>query len=194
MYRRLLPTIAKTTCSNFRSCQQKLLFHRLPNHGNARYSVSLTNKLKQLRGVEVSEYSVTNLNHKDTEDVVIHTLRGSDIGGKIKWNVVRGEKETGNKTSLQSRLQAIPEKAISLLLPAHYPQSVSEGYFGFVSFCFTASIAGSAAMVLSTQTLLLAVGIVAQGSTSTSVMAGALNWIMKDFIGQLRDYFRESNG
>jgi len=32
---------------------------------------------------------------------------------------------------------------------------------------------------------LLAVGIVGQSSTSTSVMAGALNWVMKDFVGQL---------
>jgi hypothetical protein len=40
-----------------------------------------------------------------------------------------------------------------------------------------------AAMVLSTQTLLLAVGV---GSTSSAPMAGALNWVlMKDGLGQL---------
>jgi hypothetical protein len=71
------------------------------------------------------------------------------------------------------------------LLPAQYPQSVAKGYFGFASFCFTASIAGSAAMVLSTQTLLFAVGIVGASSSSAGVMAGALNWVMKDFMGQL---------
>merc|ERR1739847_36911 len=72
-----------------------------------------------------------------------------------------------------------------MLLPDQYPHSVAQGYLGFVSFCFVASIAGSAAMVLSTQTLLLAVGIVGTNSGSSSVMAGALNWVMKDFMGQL---------
>ncbi|OEU16350.1 DUF647-domain-containing protein, partial [Fragilariopsis cylindrus CCMP1102] len=66
-----------------------------------------------------------------------------------------------------------------------YPKSVAPGYLGFASFCFTASVAGSAAMVLSTQTLLLAVGIVGQNVPQASIMAGALNWIIKDFMGQL---------
>mmetsp|Transcript_19229 Transcript_19229/g.41793 ORF Transcript_19229/g.41793 Transcript_19229/m.41793 type:complete len:578 (-) Transcript_19229:85-1818(-) len=91
--------------------------------------------------------------------------------------------EHGDDSFLVTQLQTIPKKVISLLLPAQYPQSVAPGYLGFVSFCFTASVAGSAAMVLSTQTLLLAVGIV--GQSSSGIMAGALNWVMKDFIGQL---------
>jgi hypothetical protein len=76
--------------------------------------------------------------------------------------------------------------SLSLLLPAQYPKSVAPGYLGFVTFCFSASIAGSAAMVLSTQTLLLAVGIVgASHAGSAGILAGALNWVMKDFVGQL---------
>lgn len=75
--------------------------------------------------------------------------------------------------------------AVSHFLPAQYPSSVAPGYMRFASFCFTASVAGSAAMVLSTQTLLLAVGVVGSNAQQASIMAGAFNWVMKDFVGQL---------
>ena len=90
---------------------------------------------------------------------------------------------------LHSKLQKISKDnaPLKLLLPAQYPKSVAPGYFEFVAFCFSASVAGSAAMVLSTQTLLLAVGIVGQhtAASTSGIMAGALNWIIKDFMGQL---------
>ena len=71
-------------------------------------------------------------------------------------------------------------------LPANYPHSVAPGYMAYASYGFIASIAGSAAMVLSTQTLLLAVGVVGSGQNhqTASIMAGALNWVLKDGIGQ----------
>jgi len=84
-------------------------------------------------------------------------------------------------TSLQS---IIYNYVMTHFLPANYPASVKQGYRQFASLSFCASIAGSASMVLSTQTLLLAVGVVGQG-TSASIMAGALNWVLKDGIGQL---------
>jgi hypothetical protein len=52
----------------------------------------------------------------------------------------------------------------------------------FVPYCFLSNISGSAAIVLSTQTLLLAVGV---GGASSAPMGGALNWVMKDGFGQL---------
>jgi hypothetical protein len=56
-----------------------------------------------------------------------------------------------------------------------------------------ASIAGSASMVLSTQTLLLAIGVVGTAAgTSTNVaatqagiLAGAINWVLKDGLSQV---------
>ena len=82
--------------------------------------------------------------------------------------------------------EAFQDHVLQHFLPAHYPGSVQTGYARFATLQFAASVAGSTAMVLSTQTLLLAVGIV--GSTDTaeaSIMAGALNWVLKDGIGQL---------
>lgn len=137
---------------------------------------------------------------------------------------------------------------VPLFFPANYPQSVSTGYSRYAFFSFLASIAGSANMVLSTQTLLLAMmtaapiindggqsgasnvnrelfevdGVGSQASeiaaarstieegldstlhnvhdsqekaskaigkstssvTTASVMAGALNWVVKDGVGQ----------
>jgi len=67
-------------------------------------------------------------------------------------------------------------------LPAHYPHSVCPSYASYASYCFLGSIAGSSAMVLSTQALLIAVGV---GTQSAAPMAAALNWVMKDGVGQL---------
>jgi Vitamin B6 photo-protection and homoeostasis len=77
------------------------------------------------------------------------------------------------------------ENVIKHFLPAQYPHSVSKGYARFSLLAFSASAAGSAAMVLSTQTLLLAVGVIGSGTQNASIMAGALNWVLKDGIGQL---------
>lgn len=70
-------------------------------------------------------------------------------------------------------------------LPAEYPTSVAPEYIRFTLAGFAASVAGSAGLVLSTQCLLLAVGVVGTNSQTASIMAGALNWVIKDGIGQL---------
>jgi Vitamin B6 photo-protection and homoeostasis len=84
-------------------------------------------------------------------------------------------------------------KIVSHFLPSNYPHSVAPGYLHFCRGNFVASVAGSAAMVLSTQTLLLAVGVVGStaaaatsgGAATSGVLAGALNWVLKDGVGQL---------
>jgi hypothetical protein len=86
-------------------------------------------------------------------------------------------------------LQDHSNHVISHFLPAKYPDSVAPGYLRFASFSFTASVAGSAAMVLSTQTLLLAIGVVGSNVHHAGIMAGALNWVLKDGIGQFGGVF-----
>lgn len=68
------------------------------------------------------------------------------------------------------------------MVPIGYPDTVSAGYARFALYGFVGSVAGSTAMVLSTQTLLLAVGV---GTQVAAPMAASLNWILKDGIGQL---------
>ena len=84
------------------------------------------------------------------------------------------------KNGEYSNIRNIP--FIHHFLPAHFPHSVCPSYTTYASYCFLGSIAGSAAMVLSTQALLIAVGV---GSQTAAPMAAALNWVMKDGIGQL---------
>lgn len=98
---------------------------------------------------------------------------------------------TFDRLPLLSRVFQTTRSIVLHFLPANYPSSVAPGYGRFAAFGFCASVAGSAAMVLSTQTLLLAVGIVGhhdntnQSHVSASILAGALNWVLKDGIGQL---------
>mmetsp|Transcript_6801 Transcript_6801/g.9930 ORF Transcript_6801/g.9930 Transcript_6801/m.9930 type:complete len:476 (-) Transcript_6801:125-1552(-) len=109
-------------------------------------------------------------------------------GKNRTWNVTSAD-SIDKKESSSSRMNTIEQSmlhryVINHFLPANYPKSVADGYGRFASYCFIASVAGSASMVLSTQTLLLAIGVFGQ-QTSASIMAGALNWVLKDGIGQL---------
>jgi hypothetical protein len=137
--------------------------------------------------IKILESKVSNLNDdEDDTGGVIYTCHDDKTKKKediITWNVTNRNKY--DDSSLHIQLQTISKKMLSTILPAQYPKSVAQGYLGFASFCLTASVAGSAAMVLSTQTLLLAVGIIGQNVPQASIMAGALNWIIKDFMGQL---------
>jgi len=98
---------------------------------------------------------------------------------------------TTSTTSLSSLFNSYKDKDMTNIqnlpfihhfLPARYPYSVCPSYGRYASYCFMGSVAGSSAMVLSTQALLIAVGV---GTHSAAPLAGALNWVMKDGIGQL---------
>lgn len=77
----------------------------------------------------------------------------------------------------ERNIQNLP--LINHFLPARYPYSVCPSYTTYASYCFLGSVAGSSAMVLSTQALLIAVGV---GTHSAAPLAGALNWVMKGEI------------
>ena len=101
-----------------------------------------------------------------------------------KFSDERNEWEKQSSSSSSSLLPPESSFGLEYFLPTNYPLSVAKGYDRFAGFSFVASVAGSAAMVLSTQTLLLAV-VVGPTTTEASVLAGAWNWVLKDGIGQL---------
>jgi len=68
-------------------------------------------------------------------------------------------------------ITAVQDSVITHFLPARYPDSIAPGYAHFAGFCFCASVAGSAGVALSTQTLLLAVGVVGSSGGKASVKA-----------------------
>jgi Vitamin B6 photo-protection and homoeostasis len=71
---------------------------------------------------------------------------------------------------------------VAHFLPVGYPRTVAPYYREYALHTFIASIAGSASMVLSTQSLLLAIGVV--GATQAGILAGAINWVLKDGLSQ----------
>lgn len=127
--------------------------------------------------VRVWDFPASDIDSKDEKTGgTLYTLE------KTSWQKQKTQKSSAEK---KKTFEQISQDTLGHLLPAQYPKSVAPGYLSFASFCFTASVAGSAAMVLSTQTLLLAVGVVGSSTHQASIMAGAFNWVMKDFVGQL---------
>jgi hypothetical protein len=115
---------------------------------------------------------------------------------ELDANVNINAASTTNATSSSATLTLFPsltgllpapltrtlDAGIHPFLPRGYTSgSVPSHYFDYTRWSVTASIASSAAMVLSTQSLLYAVGLGA-GSIPT---AAALNWVLKDGLGQL---------
>jgi Vitamin B6 photo-protection and homoeostasis len=137
------------------------------------------------QGREVTIYSSDKNSTHWTTTTTTSLLREDDHEKKSNksWRTSSIANNLGDRLALQ---QYLFENVIKHFLPAHYPHSVSHGYARFSLLAFSASAAGSAAMVLSTQTLLLAVGVLGSANShNASILAGALNWVLKDGIGQL---------
>jgi len=82
-----------------------------------------------------------------------------------------------------------PRRALAPLLPHGYPASVKDGYGHYAAFQFVGSTASSAGGVFSMQALLHAVGL----GAGAIPMAAALNWVIKDGLGQLGGVLFVSN-
>ncbi|KAG0000418.1 hypothetical protein BGZ80_010622 [Entomortierella chlamydospora] len=74
-----------------------------------------------------------------------------------------------------------PQKALAVFLPKGFPESVTPNYWPFAKWQFIHNVAGSVTAVISTQSLLFAMGL----GAGSIPMAAALNWIIKDGLGQL---------
>ena len=68
------------------------------------------------------------------------------------------------------------------MLPAGFPSSVAPAYAHYAGWGMVGSVFASAGGVLGMQSLLLAVGVGAPGALP---LAAALNWVLKDGLGQL---------
>jgi Vitamin B6 photo-protection and homoeostasis len=112
-----------------------------------------------------------------------------------------GDRSTAATTKLDQIFKAgrhwLYDTVVRHFVPANYPASVAPGYTGYTVACACAAVFGSASMVLSTQTLFLAVGsagsaaagsagaaLSASDAATAGMLAGALNWVLKDGVGQ----------
>ena len=110
--------------------------------------------------------------------------------GKIhETTVEKGLTEAGSTVAVFPSVARLPtwvvsrlDIATSHLLPhACQEGSVPREYFEYLPYHFMAAVAGSMAMVFSTQSMLYGVGL---GAGAIPV-AAALSWVLKDGIGQL---------
>lgn len=72
------------------------------------------------------------------------------------------------------------DQLIGHLLPKDYKSSVKPGYIPYVQWSMVASITGTISSVLSMEALLFSMGV----GAGAIPMAAALNWIIKDGLGQ----------
>lgn len=171
-------------------------------HHHARCFGSKPSPFKPGHKIQVFEQTISSsiANHAASDDElekeknVLCKVRGrvvyqpKDVGWEVVKPLNDANKDNSSPSSISMSLQvkdftdirSIP--FIHHFLPANYPHSVCPSYATYASYCFLGSVAGSSAMVLSTQALLVAVGV---GTQSAAPMAAALNWVMKDGVGQL---------
>jgi len=93
--------------------------------------------------------------------------------------MVKPEEE--NRARRARWLSLCRESVTDLFLPRGYPLSVAPSYMRFSQWQFLHQVTGSTTGVLSMQALLFAVGL---GAGAIPV-AAALNWVIKDGLGQL---------
>ena len=155
--------------------------------------------------VSVHEYDATvRLIHDDNskapynhhvKDLKVYETSSNDLNGErffykadekgSKWLVCANDDKSRTCEHSSHRESNIGKKLIkditSIFLPNGYPESVEKGYGKFVTFQFLASSCSSVLMVLSTQNLLMAVGLTTGEALGLSA---TLNWVLKDGIGQ----------
>lgn len=86
-----------------------------------------------------------------------------------------------NPRRFNNMLKIIENHTVQHLLPNGYPQSVHPAYKRYTVYSFLGNTASTITMILSTQSLLLAVGV---GQQTAAPISATLNWILKDGIGQ----------
>lgn len=87
--------------------------------------------------------------------------------------------------ALLSRARKGPARVLAAvtayLLPYGFPRTVAPSYASYASWTFAGMLFSSAGGVLSTQSLLYAIGV----GAGAVPLAAALNWVLKDGLGQL---------
>lgn len=128
----------------------------------------------------IKEISVGS-NYEIKRERILEGKQGHNNG----WRVIEQEKilprDSLDLSSQRDILSKLNAHTIRHLLPSGYPSSVHSSYASYASYSFMASTVSTATMVLSTQSLLLAVGV---GQEAAAPISATLNWIIKDGIGQ----------
>lgn len=139
-----------------------------------RYSLNYTFATK-VRQTEVGDVDCTSSN-----PFKIYTFNASKV--TINPTISSDDKSSPSTVILFSRPLNLVHAISKYLLPNGYPVSVGPDYLSFVVYQMLSMIASTASGVLSTQSLLYALGL--GSSAGTLTLAATVNWIVKDGIGQ----------
>ena len=156
--------------------------NRLNNTRVGRLSLALTFRGKICRSLKTK----SNLKTFEIQTRSGPSLLIDDLGNVTKSSSssrITSEHQHTNValTNSSSSLSSTSYAFISYLLPSGYPTTVAPSYSRYALFSFLASTASSAGSVLAMQSLLIAVGV---GSNVAVPAAAALNWVLKDGLGQ----------
>lgn len=109
------------------------------------------------------------------KDRLVH-IQASDLKhGRLR------QQPMGNKGASKEIKHSL-EQFMFKFLPVGYPASVAPSYLPYVKWQLAVGMLSSASGVLSTQSLLFAIGL---GASTAIPAAAALNWVVKDGLGQL---------
>ncbi|KAI9221824.1 vitamin B6 photo-protection and homoeostasis-domain-containing protein [Blastocladiella britannica] len=109
---------------------------------------------------------------------------GNDSSSNKVMTTTMMAKDTTTTTAgrpFGARWRAARDNVVATFLPAGYPHSVAPGYMPYTQWTFLHSVTGTVTGVLSMQSLLYAIGL----GAGSIPLAAALNWIIKDGLGQL---------
>jgi len=169
---------------------QKLYFHER--------KISNARKCAMIRCFSIDADSAKEENIKQKDQIIIvqtHYQKTSTGSSDVRKKVVRYSGEVNGKLqqvpmmdsesiqtkSLQEAVSVTMGKLADLLLPKGFPDTVGKGYFRYAMFQSVGAIFGSATGVLSTQSLLYAMGL----GAGALPLAATLNWVIKDGVGMM---------
>ncbi|KAI1297035.1 hypothetical protein EDD11_007245 [Mortierella claussenii] len=123
------------------------------------------------------------------QTLTLSRSQDSDTGNKSRLTALakghqpppRGESVQDEESAGTTKHLLSPQTALAVFLPKGFPDSVTPNYWPFAKWQFVHNVAGSVTAVISTQSLLFAMGL----GAGSIPMAAALNWIIKDGLGQL---------
>ncbi|KAF9116473.1 hypothetical protein BGW39_002722 [Mortierella sp. 14UC] len=157
------------------------------DHSTATAALSKALSIRQRKtGTWLPKWQTLTLStDHDSQTCSFQFTPGSSTSDKTKG---AGAGATATKTETETDMDMdaakhllSPQTALAVFLPKGFPESVTPNYWPFAKWQFVHNVAGSVTAVISTQSLLFAMGL----GAGSIPMAAALNWIIKDGLGQL---------
>uniref|UniRef100_A0A453DVP4 Protein root UVB sensitive/RUS domain-containing protein n=1 Tax=Aegilops tauschii subsp. strangulata TaxID=200361 RepID=A0A453DVP4_AEGTS len=100
---------------------------------------------------------------------------------QVQWE--KHDESSTNTVEDENANSSIPRAVSDFVLPAGFPESVSDDYLQYMLLQFPTNVTGWICHTLVTSSLLKAVGVGSFTGTSAAAAAAAIRWVSKDGIG-----------